>query len=51
VEEILELPAEFVPKIVGGQLVRIRSQTVNLEFPHSAPAITRTISPLGGCAV
>ncbi|MES2571480.1 MAG: SufE family protein [Verrucomicrobiota bacterium] len=25
---ILELPADFVPKIVGGQLVRIRSQTV-----------------------
>ncbi|HEV7867527.1 MAG TPA: SufE family protein [Chthoniobacteraceae bacterium] len=27
-EEILELPADFVPKIVGGQLVRARSQTV-----------------------
>ena len=27
-EEVLELPADFVPKIVGGQLVRIRSQTV-----------------------
>lgn len=27
-EEIMELPADFVPKIVGGQLVRIRSQTV-----------------------
>ena len=26
--EIMELPADFVPKIVGGQLVRIRSQTV-----------------------
>lgn len=26
--EILELPADFVPRIVGGQLVRIRSQTV-----------------------
>ena len=26
--EILEVPADFVPKIVGGQLVRIRSQTV-----------------------
>jgi cysteine desulfuration protein SufE len=25
---ILDLPADFVPKIVGGQLVRIRSQTV-----------------------
>ncbi|CAF0703922.1 SufE family protein [Candidatus Methylacidithermus pantelleriae] len=27
-EEILELSSDFVPKIVGGQLVRIRSQTV-----------------------
>ena len=27
-EEIMELPADFVPRIVGGQLVRIRSQTV-----------------------
>ncbi len=27
-ERILELPADFVPRIVGGQLVRIRSQTV-----------------------
>jgi cysteine desulfuration protein SufE len=27
-EEIMEIPADFVPKIVGGQLVRIRSQTV-----------------------
>jgi cysteine desulfuration protein SufE len=27
-DSILELPADFVPKIVGGNLVRIRSQTV-----------------------
>jgi cysteine desulfuration protein SufE len=27
-DAIMELPADFVPKIVGGQLVRIRSQTV-----------------------
>ena len=27
-DEIMDLPADFVPKIVGGQLVRIRSQTV-----------------------
>lgn len=27
-EAIMALPADFVPKIVGGQLVRIRSQTV-----------------------
>ena len=28
IPEILDLPADFVPKIVGGHLVRIRSQTV-----------------------
>ena len=27
-ETILDVPADFVPRIVGGQLVRIRSQTV-----------------------
>jgi len=27
-EEVLDLPSDFVPQIVGGQLVRIRSQTV-----------------------
>jgi cysteine desulfuration protein SufE len=27
-EEILAVPQDFVPKIVGGQLVRLRSQTV-----------------------
>ncbi len=27
-EEIIELSSDFVPKIVGGKLVRIRSQTV-----------------------
>lgn len=28
IQAILDLPADFVPRIVGGQLVRIRSQTV-----------------------
>jgi cysteine desulfuration protein SufE len=28
VEEVMEVPADFVPKIVGAQLVRQRSQTV-----------------------
>jgi cysteine desulfuration protein SufE len=28
IEEVLDLPSDFVPRIVGGQLVRIRSQTV-----------------------
>ncbi|HEY0947653.1 MAG TPA: SufE family protein [Opitutaceae bacterium] len=27
-EEILDVPQDFVPRIVGGQLVRVRSQTV-----------------------
>ncbi len=27
-EEIMEVPQDFVPRIVGGQLVRVRSQTV-----------------------
>jgi cysteine desulfuration protein SufE len=27
-DEVLEVPADFVPRIVGGQLVRARSQTV-----------------------
>lgn len=27
-EQILDVPQDFVPKIVGGQLVRLRSQTV-----------------------
>jgi cysteine desulfuration protein SufE len=28
VEEVLEVPSDFVPKIIGAQLVRARSQTV-----------------------
>jgi cysteine desulfuration protein SufE len=28
IETVLEVPADFVPRIVGGQLVRARSQTV-----------------------
>jgi len=28
IEQVLEVPADFVPRIVGGQLVRVRSQTV-----------------------
>jgi cysteine desulfuration protein SufE len=28
IEAVMELPADFVPRIVGGQLVRVRSQTV-----------------------
>ena len=27
-EEVLAIPADFVPKIVGAELVRLRSQTV-----------------------
>lgn len=28
IEQVLDVPADFVPRIVGGQLVRVRSQTV-----------------------
>ncbi len=28
VKEVLEVPSDFVPKIVGGELIRARSQTV-----------------------
>jgi len=28
VTEVLEVPSDFVPKIVGGDLIRARSQTV-----------------------
>jgi cysteine desulfuration protein SufE len=28
IQKVLDVPADFVPRIVGGQLVRVRSQTV-----------------------
>jgi cysteine desulfuration protein SufE len=28
VKEVLDVPSDFVPKIVGGELIRVRSQTV-----------------------
>jgi cysteine desulfuration protein SufE len=28
IEQVIDVPADFVPRIVGGQLVRVRSQTV-----------------------
>jgi len=31
-QEVVDVPADFVPKIVGGQLVRVRSQTVYYVF-------------------
>jgi len=40
IEEVLELPADFVPKIVGGQLVRIRSQTVYYILTRMKSACT-----------
>ncbi len=39
-EQILELPADFVPQIVGGQLVRIRSQTVYYILTRMKSACT-----------
>jgi cysteine desulfuration protein SufE len=38
-QEILDLPADFVPTIVGGQLVRIRSQTVYYVLTRMKSAI------------
>ena len=40
IEEVLDLPADFVPKIVGGQLVRIRSQTVYYILTRMKSACT-----------
>ncbi|HSH96315.1 MAG TPA: Fe-S metabolism protein SufE, partial [Roseimicrobium sp.] len=37
-ESVLALPADFVPKIVGGHLVRIRSQTVYYILTRSKSA-------------
>ena len=39
-EQILALPADFVPQIVGGQLVRIRSQTVYYILTRMKSACT-----------
>ena len=39
-DEITELPADFVPKIVGWQLVRIRSQTVYYILTRMKSACT-----------
>lgn len=40
IEEVLELPSDFVPRIVGGQLVRIRSQTVYYILTRMKSACT-----------
>ena len=39
-EEILDLPSDFVPRIVGGNLVRIRSQTVYYILTRMKSACT-----------
>ena len=54
-EEIAELPADFVEKIVGSQLIRIRSQSVFYVFNRmksacaqsikKSPAVPRTCHP------
>ena len=41
VEEVLALPADFVPRIVGAQLVRIRSQTVYYVLMRMKEACAR----------
>jgi cysteine desulfuration protein SufE len=40
VEEILAVPADFVPKLVGAQLVRARSQTVYYILTRMKGALT-----------
>jgi cysteine desulfuration protein SufE len=39
IQAVLDLPADFVPRIVGGQLVRIRSQTVYYVLTRMKSAI------------
>jgi cysteine desulfuration protein SufE len=41
ISEVLDLPADFVPRIVGGQLVRIRSQTVYYVLTRMKAACRR----------
>ena len=41
VEEVLALPADFVPRIVGAHLVRIRSQTVYYVLMRMKEACAR----------
>jgi cysteine desulfuration protein SufE len=38
-EEILQVPADFVPKIVGAELVRLRSQTVYYVLTRMKSAV------------
>ncbi|MDB6134084.1 MAG: Fe-S metabolism associated SufE [Verrucomicrobiales bacterium] len=38
-QEILEVPADFVPKIVGAELVRLRSQTVYYVLTRMKSAV------------
>lgn len=38
-EEVLEVPADFVPKIVGAELVRLRSQTVYYVLTRMKSAV------------
>ncbi|MFV0415969.1 MAG: SufE family protein [Chthoniobacterales bacterium] len=40
IEEVLEIPADFVPKLVGAQLVRARSQTVYYVLTRIKSAAT-----------
>jgi cysteine desulfuration protein SufE len=37
--EVLELPADFVPRIIGAELVRLRSQTVYYVLSRMKTAV------------
>lgn len=39
VQEILDLPADFVPRIIGAELVRLRSQTVYYVLSRMKTAV------------
>ncbi len=43
-EEILAVPADFVPKIVGAQLVRLRSQTVYYLLDRMRSAVRQHLA-------
>jgi len=38
-QEVLDVPADFVPRIVGGELVRLRSQTVYYVLSRMKTAV------------
>lgn len=50
-EAVLEVPADFVPKIVGAELVRLRSQTVYYVLTRMKSAVKVHFNRLRAAAV